>query len=96
MKVSYELMMIVTPDVTEEERGTIITYVEDSIKGIEAEELKKEEMGTKKLAYPIQKKENGFYVLFKFVVEGTKLIELERKINLKNDKIIRYILVKQG
>lgn len=96
MKVSYELMMIVTPDVTEEERGTIIAYVEDSIKGIEAEEVKKEEMGTKKLAYPIQKKENGFYVLFKFEVEGTKLVELERKINLKNDKIIRYILVKQG
>lgn len=96
MKVSYELMMIVTPDVTEEERGTVITYVGDSLKEIEAEEIKKEEMGTKKLAYPIQKKENGFYVLFKFEVEGTKLVELERKINLKNDKIIRYILVKQG
>ena len=50
-------------------------------------------MGIKKLAYPIQKKTNGFYQLFEFEMEGEKIQKFE--VELKRDeRIMRFLTVK--
>lgn len=95
MKVNYEFMFIVSPDTTEEDRVAVSTYVENALKLAEAEDVVQEKMGEKKLAYPIDKKNTGFYFLFKFKAVGEKLIDVEKKINI-NEKVIRYIIVKTG
>lgn len=93
LKKSYEFMYIITPEATEEERTAVFTYVENNLKAVEAEDVVVDKIGEKKLAYPIDKKSTGFYVLVKFNVDGERLVDFEKKINM-NEKIIRFILVK--
>ena len=47
--------------------------------------------GRRQLAYPIGRKEQGYYVVARFRAEGTALPEYERALRL-DDSIIRYLL----
>jgi small subunit ribosomal protein S6 len=47
--------------------------------------------GRRQLAYPIGRKEQGYYVVARFSAEGTALPEYERALKL-DDSIIRYLL----
>jgi small subunit ribosomal protein S6 len=50
-------------------------------------------MGLRKLAYPIRKKEDGYYVLFEIKGSGQEIAELERRMRV-NDLIMRYLTVR--
>lgn len=52
-----------------------------------------EEWGTRNLAYPIDKKKEGYYVLVKFSSEPEFTSELERVLEI-TDGIMRYIVIK--
>jgi len=54
--------------------------------------LTNEMLGKKKLAYPIKKTRNGFYVLQTFNLEGRTLQALDNKLR-SIDSIIRYLVV---
>ena len=53
-----------------------------------------EEWGKKKLAYPIQKLNEGYYVLINFSSNPDFIDELERVYNI-TDEIIKHIIVKK-
>ena len=91
----YELMYILFPTLTEEERNTTVSSVEETLKAAGATILSTDKWGERKLAYPIEKKETGFYFLTTFEVDGTKLIDVTAKFNI-NEQLMRYIIVKQG
>ena len=93
MERAYELMMIIAPETTDEEKETVIAFVEKNINAMNVKQVAIEKMGNKKLAYPIDKKNTGYYVLFKFIGDGTGHNELERKLNMQ-EKIMRYLFVK--
>ena len=42
----------------------------------------------------LAKKKTGFYVLTMFEMDGTKLVDVERKLNI-TEEVMRYIIVKQ-
>lgn len=50
-------------------------------------------LGQRDLAYPIQKKNVGHYVLFEINGTGQEILELERRMRV-NDMIMRYITVR--
>ncbi len=52
-----------------------------------------QEIGTKKLAYPIQLKKNGFYTLIEFKGEGTVVADLETAFK-RDERVIRYLTTK--
>ena len=52
------------------------------------------EMGNKKLAYPIQKQTEGYYVVFEFEAEPAFIAELERIYRI-TDEIIKFIVVRK-
>jgi small subunit ribosomal protein S6 len=54
-------------------------------------DLKVDTWGRRQLAYPIGRKEQGYYVVARFSAEGTALPEYERALKL-DDGIIRYLL----
>lgn len=54
-------------------------------------DLKIDHWGRRQLAYPIGRKEQGYYVVSRFSAEGTALPEYERALRL-DDSIIRYLL----
>jgi small subunit ribosomal protein S6 len=52
-----------------------------------------EDIGRRELAYPINKKTEGHYVLFEIEGSGQEIAELERRMRV-NDLIVRYITVR--
>lgn len=94
MKKSYEMMFIILSALTEEQKSEVIAGVEKNLADFGAENISTEKWGERKLAYMIDKKSTGFYVLTKFDIDGTQLVELEKKLNI-NESIMRYIIVKQ-
>ena len=90
----YEIMYIISPTVLEEGRDAIIEKVSELLTSNGANILKTEKWGERKLAYPIDKKKSGFYVLTTFEIDGTKLAEVESKLNI-TEEVMRYIVVKQ-
>lgn len=47
--------------------------------------------GRRQLAYPIGRKETGYYVVARYSAEGTALPEYERALKL-DDSLVRYLL----
>ncbi len=89
----YEIMFILSTQLTDEEKKAAVEKVEKTLTRYGAEEISTEIMGDKKLAYPIKKKENGYYVLTKFTFDGTKLNEVETKLNI-TEAILKYMIVR--
>ena len=86
-------MYIVNPE-TEGEK--IDKLNEDVGKLIEKEGgvvVRMDNVGIRTLAYPIQKKTEGHYVLFEVNGTGQEILELERRMRV-NDLIMRFITVR--
>ncbi len=90
---TYEVMYIVDPETD----GETIAKLNDAVgKVIEKEGgtiTRMEDIGRRRLAYPIQKKTEGHYVLFEIDGSGQEIAELERRMRV-NDLIIRFITVR--
>ena len=90
---NYEIMFILSTQLTDEEKQAGVKLVEDTLAKTGAVEIKTEVWGERKLAYPIKKKENGYYVLTLFQMDGTGLTEVEAKLNI-TESILKYMIVK--
>ena len=90
---NYEIMFILSTQLTDEEKQAGVKLVEDTLAKAGAVEIKTEVWGERKLAYPIKKKENGYYVLTLFQMDGTGLTEVETKLNI-TESILKYMIVK--
>jgi ribosomal protein S6 len=90
---NYEIMFILSTQLSDDEKKAGVTLVEETLTKAGAVELKTEIWGDRKLAYPIKKKENGYYVLTLFQIDGTRLPEVEAKLNI-SESILKYMIVK--
>lgn len=52
-----------------------------------------DDIGRRPMAYPINKKNEGYYVLFEIEGSGQEIAELERRMRV-NDLIVRYMTVR--
>ena len=89
----YESIIIVNPNV--EEEG--LKALEEKFTGLINENGKVESvenMGKKKLAYDINKFNEGTYLLFNFEAKPDSIKELERVYRITDD-IIKFIVVKK-
>ena len=89
----YETIVVGAPTLTEEEHAAIVTSLEGTIAEGKGTLIRTEPWGKKKLAYRIQKFEDGYYTLLFYEAEPTVVREIERKIRM-NDTLIRFITVK--
>ena len=91
----YEAMYIVTPEMEDEAIKGVIEKFSGIITAKGGEIEKTDEWGRKKLAYPIDYKTEGYYVLVNFAAAPELPRELER--NFRNDEsILRYMVVRQN
>lgn len=90
---NYEIMFILSTQLTEDEKKASIEKVENYLKEAGATEVNTEIMGDRKLAYPIKKKEKWISRLTKFTMDGTKLTEVEYKLNIF-ENVMKYMIVK--
>ena len=92
----YELMYIINPVLNEEQTKEIVqrvtAYLTDN--GARVEQV--DEMGSQRLAYPIEKKKNGHYVVVNFrMAPGANdgLVKIERALVI-NDDILRHLVLR--
>ena len=91
----YEAMYIVTPEMEDEAIKGVIEKFSGIITANGGDIEKTDEWGRKKLAYPIDYKTEGYYVLVNFAAAPELPRELER--NFRNDEsILRYMVVRQN
>ena len=87
----YELLLIITPDHDENEAEALT----DQVKGIIENGgtlLKLDPWGKKRLAYPIQKRSEGYYVLYIFESAPSFVAELNQALHVI-EAILRYMIV---
>ena len=90
---NYETLYVLKPTLTDEETAANIAKIEEILVREGAEILATNNMGMRKLAYPVEKNERGVYTIVYFKAEGTVINELER--NLKfNEEVIKYLTVR--
>lgn len=89
----YETVFILTPVLSEQQMKEAVKDYEKFIKTEGAKMVSKEDWGLRKLAYPIQKKSNGFYTLFEFQAEPSFVANLELKFK-RDERVIRFLTVK--
>ena len=92
-KRTYELVFIVDPDVADDEVMKLSEGVQKIITGQGGSITKTEMMGKRHLAYEINHKKNGTYVLLEVEGSGAEIAEVERRMRV-NDQILRYMTVR--
>lgn len=90
---TYEIMYIVAPETVEDDLNKLNEAIAQTITSQGGTVANTEHMGRRKLAYPINKKSEGHYVLLEVEGTGKEILELERRMRV-NDAIIRFITVR--
>ena len=89
----YETVFILTPVLSDDQMKEAVEKFKGILTNNGAEIINEELWGLKKLAYPIEKKSTGFYVLVEFKAEPSVIKTLE--VNYRRDeRVIRYITIK--
>ena len=89
----YELVFIISPEVTEENLDTTIEGVSQFITGKGGIVSDVEKWGKRRLAYPIKHLGEGSYVLLKLKLKPVHNKELDANLNISED-ILRHLLIK--
>lgn len=89
---TYEVLFILSTQVPEEEATTLVTEFKRVAETTGAKLTHEEAWGRRRLAYPIQKANEGNYQLLVFESEGS-LSELDRRMK-NSDRILRHMIVR--
>jgi len=90
---NYETLYVLKPTLTDEETAANIAKIEEILVREGAQILATNNMGMRRLAYPVEKNERGVYTIVYFKAAGSVIGKLER--NLKfNEEVIKYLTVK--
>ena len=89
----YETVFILTPVLSDDQMKEAVEKFKGVLVNAGAEIINEENWGLKKLAYPIEKKSTGFYVLveFKAAPEAIKTLEIAYR---RDERVLRYLTVK--
>lgn len=87
-----ELLYILSSAVADSDEPALTDDIANTITAAGGHILSVEKLGRKKLAYPIKRTRNGFYVLFNFILGPERIAELDHKIRVTQG-IIRHLLL---
>lgn len=89
----YELLFILKPTLTEDEVKVKADFIKEIITKNDGEIASVVEMGTRKLAYKIDKYERGTYFVIYFKAPTQLIAELVRNLRI-TEEVIRFLPVK--
>jgi small subunit ribosomal protein S6 len=88
----YETTCIINASLEDTQIESTITHIADVIARNGGEITATNRWGRKRLAYPIEKKNNGYYINFEFLAGGTTNAQLERTYIL-DENILRFLTI---
>ncbi len=89
----YETLFVLKPTLTDEEKTQRFTFIKETIEKNGGQIVATEDIGVRKLAYPIQKFERGHYYIIYFTAPSQTVRELERIYRITED-VIRFLTIK--
>lgn len=91
----YELMYILSSAVADSDEPALTDELLNFITESGGQIAQVEKLGRKKLAYPIKRTRNGFYVLVNFLLDPQKISEVDHKVRVTPGLIRHLILNKE-
>lgn len=88
----YETFVIISPDISQEERDPLLERVNELITQMDGFLVFVDDWGERKLAYEIKKKERGYYVRFDYCGMAPLVNEIERFFRI-DDRALKYMTV---
>ncbi len=94
MRRDYELAFIINPEVSEEGTRAILDRVEQIVATYGGQIVKVNQWGRRRLAYPIERHRDGFYVFIDMILTPETVIELERTLKV-SEVVLRHMVKKR-
>ena len=91
---SYEILYIIENALADEEKENLINKFSALVTDNGGSVEKIDKWGTKKFAYPINYKTEGYYVLMEFTAETTLPAEIDRQMRITDGIVRNMITVK--
>lgn len=88
----YETGFVLSPALSEEETTQFIQQMSEVVAQRNGRMIKQDIWGKRRLAYPIKRFQDGFYVFFTYEGGGEVSAELERRFK-QTDAVIRFMTV---
>ncbi len=89
----YETAFLIAPNLPDEDNEKLIDQMAEIVSKKKGKMVNVDKWGKRRLAYPIQKFEEAFYVFFLYEGEPAVLAELERRFK-QTEAILRYLTVR--
>jgi len=89
----YELMVIITPDMSDEDMSKELNDLRKQIKDLKGNIYHEDLWNIRNLAYSIKKQDRGYYAVFYFTGDPEKVKDLDKGLFL-NSKVLRHLIVK--
>ncbi len=89
----YETIAILKPSLGEDDLKSVIDRSTGIIEGFEGSIIKLDRWGLKKLAYPIGKDQQGYYLYMQYAGVPAAVSELERIYRIE-DRVMKFLTVK--
>lgn len=90
----YELLYIISSSATDEQKEELIKKIGSLIEAKGGEIEGTDKWGMKKFAYPINYKNEGYYVLVNFSINPEMIKEINNVMNI-TENVVRQIFVKK-
>ncbi len=89
---NYEIALIFKDNETAAAEG--LKNVKEILQNFNIEITGEDVWGSRKLAYPIEKEKNGYYVFLKVKGDSLNIKKIERDLKLNNN-ILRFMVIKE-
>lgn len=90
----YDLNIILNPSLSEAQLQTEKDVIGAQLERVQAELIGADEWGMKRLAYPIEKHSEGYYLIYKLSMPAEAPKALETNLRLR-DNIMRALVVRE-
>jgi small subunit ribosomal protein S6 len=90
----YEILLLLDPELAEEKQADVVARLRDLIEKGGGTFERHDVWGRRKLAYPIDKKEDGIYHLLSFASSPETLDELSRVLKIDDD-VMRHMATRR-
>jgi small subunit ribosomal protein S6 len=87
---NYEAVFILTPVLSEAQMKEAVEKFKTLLTDKGAEIINEESWGIRKLAYPIDKKSTGFYMMLEFKVDPAAIANLEIQFR-RDERVLRFL-----
>jgi small subunit ribosomal protein S6 len=90
---NYEMMYVLRPDLSEERVNAEIDRYNELLSNNSATDIEVQVKGKRRLAYEIDRFQDGIYVQLNYKADGSQVAPVERAMRL-SEEVIRYLTIR--